>query len=273
MFCFTTQGCLAWDISGSYRYCRGLDQRSARGCDRWKNACLPSSTWRCFHIFELAAGEVFPPWMELSLLPASGGSGPFCQVPGGTKMPPAVLTDYWLFWGFSLYLFLDALGVGASGLGPLLLKNTGWVGLMAVLTLLGALLDSREAIDRVFATLALAAVAAALLSVLEPDGCRPLPSRYDLRLSLRRGLQHVCRHHPVGVERRGFAAPPGSFRQNRGILLLIAGVYLPPVPPFRVPAGGAPIPAHRPFGHWNRFGAGLEGRKAAERHPGDCFGF
>ena len=114
--------------------------------------------------------------MELSLLLLLGAAALSAKYLWERKCLLRPLTDYWLFWGFSLYLFLDALGALAPADWALSYEKYRVVGLMAVLTLLGALLlDSREAIDRVFATLALAAVAAALLSVLGRMGPAPSP--------------------------------------------------------------------------------------------------
>lgn len=169
--------------------------------------------------------------MELSLLLLLGAAALSAKYLWERKCLLRPLTDYWLFWGFSLYLFLDALGALAPADWALSYEKYRVVGLMAVLTLLGALLlDSREAIDRVFATLALAAVAAALLSVLGRMGAGPFPSEYDLRLSLRRDYNMFAVTILLGWSGGAFLLlRQGVSAKNRGILLLIAGVCLPPV--------------------------------------------
>ena len=90
-----------------------------------------------------------------------------------------------------------------------------------IAVVLGALLlDSREAIDRVFATLALAAVAAALLSVLGRMGAGPFPSEYDLRLSLRRDYNMFAVTILLGWSGGAFLLlRQGVSAKNRGILL------------------------------------------------------
>lgn len=183
-----------------------------------------------FTFFELAAGRSFH-LMELSLLLLLGAAALSAKYLWERKCLLRPLTDYWLFWGFSLYLFLDALGALAPADWALSYEKYRVVGLMAVLTLLGALLlDSREAIDRVFATLALAAVAAALLSVLGRMGAGPFPSEYDLRLSLRRDYNMFAVTILLGWSGGAFLLlRQGVSAKNRGILLLIAGVCLPPV--------------------------------------------
>ena len=62
-----------------------------------------------FTFFELAAGRSFH-LMELSLLLLLGAAALSAKYLWERKCLLRPLTDYWLFWGFSLYLFLDALG-------------------------------------------------------------------------------------------------------------------------------------------------------------------
>lgn len=183
-----------------------------------------------FTFFELAAGRSFH-LMELSLLLLLGASACSVKFLWGRRERLRPLGDYWLFWGFSLYLLLDFLGALAPADWQLTFEKYRVVGLMAFLTLLAALLlESREDLDRVFATLAFAAGAAALLAVLGRTGIGPFPSEYDLRLSLRRDYNMFAVTILLGWSGGAFLLlRQGVSAKNRGILLLDAILCLPVV--------------------------------------------